>query len=289
MKDIKKYLIPLLVVILCLVCIGCSINYGLNTAGTPNRYTKTINSLDDESEKVIKLAALTAGISTAITAIPDDTGTPIADHLMSLTNWMLVVIMVLFLEKYSITLIGKLVFVIIGPIAIGMFGIGIVTVNRKILMKAFNILLIAFITFSAIPFSVKISNELKEMYNFSLDNTLAEGENVKNKADEATDENTEENEDKNFIVGAISRVTNAISDVMWGGVKAAENFLNTLTEALAILVITSCVIPMVTLFIFIWIIKTLIGIDLSKSVFWVHDHMNKTAKSFTSRMKKERY
>lgn len=289
MKDIKKYLIPLLVVILCLVCIGCSINYGLNTAGTPNRYTKTINSLDDESEKVIKLAALTAGISTAITAIPDDTGTPIADHLMSLTNWMLVVIMVLFLEKYSITLIGKLVFVIIGPIAIGMFGIGIVTVNRKILMKAFNILLIAFITFSAIPFSVKISNELKEMYNFSLDNTLAEGENVKNKADEATDENTEENEDKNFIAGAISRVTNAISDVMWGGVKAAENFLNTLTEALAILVITSCVIPMATLFIFIWIIKTLIGIDLSKSVFWVHDHMNKTAKSFTSRMKKERY
>lgn len=288
MKDIKKHLIPLLVVILCLVCIGCSINYGLNTAGTPNRYTKTINSLDDESEKVIKLAALTAGISTAITAIPDDTGTPIANHLMSLTNWMLVVIMVLFLEKYSITLIGKLVFVIIGPIAIGMFGIGILTVNRKILLKAFNILLIAFITFSAIPFSVKISNELKEMYNFSLDNTLAEGENVKNKADEATDENTEENEDKNFIAGAISKVTNAISDVMWGGVKAAENFLNTLTEALAILVITSCVIPMATLFIFIWIIKTLIGIDLSKSVFWVHDHMNKTAKSFTSKMKKER-
>lgn len=284
MKDIKKHLIPLLVVILCLVCIGCSINYGLNTAGTPNRYTKTINSLDDESEKVIKLAALTAGISTAITAIPDDTGTPIADHLMSLTNWMLVVIMVLFLEKYSITLIGKLVFVIIGPIAIGMFGIGILTVNRKILLKAFNILLIAFITFSAIPFSVKISNELKEMYNFSLDNTLAEGENVKNKADE----NTEENEDKNFIAGAISKVTNAISDVMWGGVKAAENFLNTLTEALAILVITSCVIPMATLFIFIWMIKTLIGIDLSKSVFWVHDHMNKTAKSFTSKMKKER-
>ena len=126
------------------------------------------------------------------------------------------------------------------------------------------------------------------MYNFSLDNTLAEGENVKNKADEATDENTEENEDKNFIAGTISKVTNAISDVMWGGVKAAENFLNTLTEALAILVITSCVIPMATLFIFIWIIKTLIGIDLSKSVFWVHDHMNKTAKSFTSKMKKER-
>jgi hypothetical protein len=258
-----------------------SIRYGLNSAGSPNRYAKTISSLDDEAEKVIKLSALTAGISTAITLIPDDTGTPIAEHLISLTDWMFIVIIVLFLEKYSITLIGKLVFVIIGPIAIGMLGFGILTLNRKILMKAFNILLIAFVTFSAIPFSVKLSNEMQEMYNFSLDNTLAEGENAKNKTDEASAEKTE---DENFIAGAISKVTSAMSDVVLGGVKAAEKFLNTLIESLAILVITSCVIPLITLFLFIWIIKVLIGIDLSKSIFLLHDHMDK---SFTRKRKKE--
>lgn len=281
MKDVKKCLVSVLVIILCLICMVWSIRYGLNSAGSPNQYTKTISSLDDEAEKVIKLSALTAGISTAITLIPDDTGTPIAEHLISLTDWMFIVIIVLFLEKYSITLIGKLVFVIIGPIAIGMFGFGILTLNRKFLMKAFNILLIAFVTFSAIPFSVKLSNEMQEMYNFSLDNTLAEGENAKNKTDEASAEKTE---DENFIAGAISKVTSAMSDVVLGGVKAAEKFLNTLIESLAILVITSCVIPLITLFLFIWIIKVLIGIDLSKSIFLLHDHMDK---SFTRKRKKE--
>lgn len=282
MKDVKRLLVPALVIVLCLICIVWSIHYGLNSAGTPSQYTKTISSLDDEAEKIIKLAALTAGISTAITAIPDDTGTPIAEHLMSLTNWMFIVIIVLFLEKYSITLIGKLVFVIIGPIMIGMFGVGILTFNRKILMKAFNILLIAFVAFSAIPFSVKLSNEIQEMYNFSLDNTLAEGENAKNKTDEAS--TTADTEDENFIAGAISKVTSAVSDVVWGGVKAAEKFLNTLIESLAILVITSCVIPLITLFLFVWIIKALIGIDLSKSIFLLHDRMDK---SFTRKKKKE--
>lgn len=281
MKDVKKCLVSVLVIILCLICMVWSIRYGLNSVGSPNQYAKTISSLDDEAEKVIKLSALTAGISTAITLIPDDTGTPIAEHLISLTDWMFIVIIVLFLEKYSITLIGKLVFVIIGPIAIGMFGFGILTLNRKILMKAFNILLIAFVTFSAIPFSVKLSNEMQEMYNFSLDNTLAEGENAKNKTDEASAEKTE---DENFIAGAISKVTSAMSDVVLGGVKAAEKFLNTLIESLAILVITSCVIPLITLFLFIWIIKVLIGIDLSKSIFLLHDHMDK---SFTRKRKKE--
>lgn len=281
MKDVKKCLVSVLVIILCLICMVWSIRYGLNSAGSPNRYAKTISSLDDEAEKVIKLSALTAGISTAITLIPDDTGTPIAEHLISLTDWMFIVIIVLFLEKYSITLIGKLVFVIIGPIAIGMLGFGILTLNRKILMKAFNVLLIAFVTFSAIPFSVKLSNEMQEMYNFSLDNTLAEGENAKNKTDEASAEKTE---DENFIAGAISKVTSAMSDVVLGGVKAAEKFLNTLIESLAILVITSCVIPLITLFLFIWIIKVLIGIDLSKSIFLLHDHMDK---SFTRKRKKE--
>lgn len=281
MKDVKKCLVSVLVIILCLICMVWSIRYGLNSAGSPNQYAKTISSLDDEAEKVIKLSALTAGISTAITLIPDDTGTPIAEHLISLTDWMFIVIIVLFLEKYSITLIGKLVFVIIGPIAIGMFGFGILTLNRKILMKAFNILLIAFVTFSAIPFSVKLSNEMQEMYNFSLDNTLAEGENAKNKTDEASAEKTE---DENFIAGAISKVTSAMSDVVLGGVKAAEKFLNTLIESLAILVITSCVIPLITLFLFIWIIKVLIGIDLSKSIFLLHDRMDK---SFTRKRKKE--
>lgn len=262
MKDIKKYAIQLIVIILCLVCIIGSIHYGFNTAGKPKRYENTIASIDEELSGVLKLSALTTGISATITAIPDDIGTPIAEHLMTLTTLLLVVIITLFFEKYSLTLIGKLIFIIVLPIIIGMFGAGALKHSKKLLLKSINGFLIASLIFLAIPLSVNLSNEIKKIYEFSLDNTLAEAENAKEKTDEVT--SGDPDDDKNFIEGAISKVTDAISSTVMGGLYAAENFLNTLTESLAILIVTSCVIPMIVLAIFIWMIKKLIEIDLSK-------------------------
>lgn len=276
MKDIKKYAIQLIVIILCLVCIIGVIHYGLNTAGTPKRYENAIASIDEELSGVLKLSALTTGISATITAIPGDTGTPIADHLMTLTTWLLVITVVLFFEKYSLTLIGKLIFIIVLPIIIGTFGAGLLKHSKKILLKSVNGLLIAALIFFAIPISVGLSNEIKETYEFSLDNTLAEAENAKAKTDDAT--NDDSDDDKNFIEGAISKVTDAVSSTVMGGLDAAENFLNTLVESLAVLVVTSCIIPILVLIIFVWIIKKLIEVDLSKPLLICHDHIDKSAK-----------
>lgn len=285
MKDSKTHLASALVVILCLICMIWSIHYGLNTAGTPKRYENTISSIDEELSGVLELSALTTGISATITAIPGDTGTPIADHLMTLTTWLLVVTVVLFLEKYSLTLIGKLIFIIVLPIIIGMFGIGLLKHSKKLLLKSINVFLIAALIFFAIPASVGLSNEIKETYNFSLNNTLAEAENAKEKTDKVTDEDSDDN--KNFIEGAISKVTDAVSSTVMGGLDAAENFLNTLTESLAVLVVTSCIIPMLVLVIFIWLIKKLIEVDLSKPLLICHDHIDESVKSLALHNKKE--
>ena len=271
MKDIKKYAIQLIVIILCLVCIIGVIHYGLNTAGTPRRYENTIASIDEELSGVLKLSAFTTGISATITAIPGDTVTPIAEHFMTLTTWLLVITVVLFFEKYSLTLLGKLIFIIVLPIIIGTFGAGLLKHSKKILLKSVNGLLIAALIFFAIPISVGLSNEIKETYEFSLDNTLAEAENAKAKTDDAT--NVDSDDDKNFIEGAISKVTDAVSST-----DAAENFLNTLVESLAVLVVTSCIIPILVLIIFVWIIKKLIEVDLSKPLLICHDHIDKSAK-----------
>lgn len=270
MNNIKKYLVQILVVLLCIACIGLSIHYGLNTAGTPKRYEKTITSIDEEISGVLRLSALTTGISATITAIPGDTGTPIADHLMTLTTWLLVVTVVLFLQKYSLTIIGKLVFIVICPIIIGVFGIGLLRRNKKLLLKSVNGFIIAALVFFTIPIGVNLSNEVKETYNFSLNNTLAEAENAKEKTDEVADNG--EDDDKNFIAGAISKVADAVSSTVMGGLEAAENYLNTLTESLAVLVVTSCIIPLCVMLVFVWIIKVLIGIDFGKVSLNIYNH-----------------
>lgn len=189
---------------------------------------------------------------------------------MTLTTWLLVVTVVLFLQKYSLTIIGKLVFIVICPIIIGVFGIGLLRRNKKLLLKSVNGFIIAALVFFTIPIGVNLSNEVKETYNFSLNNTLAEAENAKEKTDEVAGDG--EDDDQNFIAGAISKVTDAVSSTVMGGLEAAEKYLNTLTESLAVLVVTSCIIPLCVMLVFVWIIKVLIGIDFGKVSLNICNH-----------------
>ena len=43
---------------------------------------------------------------------------------------------------------------------------------------------------------------------------------------------------------------------------SAKNALSVFIDAIAVLIITTCVIPVVVLFMFIWLIKMILGIDL---------------------------
>ena len=42
----------------------------------------------------------------------------------------------------------------------------------------------------------------------------------------------------------------------------AENVLNRFIEALAVMIVTSCVIPILVLFFFVWVTKLILGVDL---------------------------
>ena len=58
--------------------------------------------MDKKTSTVTKLTALATGTSAAITAMPDDIGTTIAEHLMDLNSSLLVVLIALFIEKFYI-------------------------------------------------------------------------------------------------------------------------------------------------------------------------------------------
>ena len=95
---------------------------------------------------------------------------------------------------------------------------------------------------TAVPTEIHIADQIEDIYNFSLENTIQEAKNIKEETEDATNDATEE--DSNFITGAISKVTDAISNAVTGIVDKGETFLNTVTQSLAILIVTSCVIPL---------------------------------------------
>lgn len=121
---------------------------------------------------------------------------------------------------------------------------------------------------TAVPTGIHIADQIEDIYNFSLENTIQEAKNIKEETEDATNDATEE--DSNFITGAISKVTDAISNAVTGIVDKGETFLNTVTQSLAILIVTSCVIPLLIVFLFLKLIKYTIGLDLTGSVLSFH-------------------
>ena len=70
----------------------------------------TVAYLDEKKKTVLELTAAATTSSAAITMIPGDIGTPIADKLADLSGYTLIVLVAVFLEKYLVTITGSLVF-----------------------------------------------------------------------------------------------------------------------------------------------------------------------------------
>ena len=66
----------------------------------PEIYQRSIDSLQAKQETVLELTAASTAASAAITLLPGDTATPIADKLADLSGYFLIVLCAIFLEKY---------------------------------------------------------------------------------------------------------------------------------------------------------------------------------------------
>ena len=259
-------------IIACIVLIIVSMTVITKIAGNPQIYKNTIEALDKKTSTVTKLTALTTGTSAAITAIPGDTGTTVAEHLMDLNSSLLIVLIALFIEKYLLTIIGKAVFFIILPWGLCVKAIGIWKDEKEFGMKSLNIILAGILLVTAIPSGVMLSDEVEKVYNINLEETVQSGEEAKASTEDVTDsaDADEDSEGGNFFSDTISKVTDAVTGAVTGALDKGEKFVETLTESLAVLIVTTCVIPLVTVLFFLWLIKMCIGLDFAGRLFSLH-------------------
>ena len=266
----KPILKNVLLIALCALLIVCSICFGSHTASNPESYKKTIAELNEKSADVAKMSVATLGMSTLIAAVPGDTTTPIADYLVDLNSWLLVIMMVLTLEKYLLTIIGKAVFWLIIPIGLALIGISIPPKSRSLKIRGLNIILAGFLIWAIVPTGMMISRDIERTYSFSVSDVANETENIQNKAAEIEEnddfEESDGEEDENIISGFISKAKDAVEDVIINPleekVAQAKKMVNTVVNAIIVLVITSCVIPLFTLIAFLLLIKITLHLDL---------------------------
>ena len=259
----KNLVIKRVILVLVLLAIALISIFGISkVASSPEFHAKTIKSLDEKKMTVMELTAATAGTGTALAMIPTDATTPLANQILKLSSYLLIVMGAIFLEKILLTLTGYVTFNFLIPIACFIFGIYIFTKKDILRNLAIKLCIFGMVIFMLVPVSVKVSNLIEDTYQTSINQTIEEAQSTQIEAQETT---SEESDDGGIFSGLASKVQDAISSIgdnvsklIEKGKTALSNFI----DAIAVLLITSCVIPIAVLIFFIWIIKIIFGINI---------------------------
>ncbi len=249
---IVKIVCPLIIMLLSIFVLS-------NIATSPAFHAKSIAALDEKKTTVMELTAASTAASAAITLLPGDTATPIADKLADLSTYFIIVVCAIFLEKYLLTITGFLSFDILIPAACFLFIINVFWKNDTCKLIIKRILLFAFAAVMIIPLSIRVSNMVEDTYKSSIDNTIQAAKEVT--------EDTQKASDQGLFSDIISKVTDGISKITNNIVDKVEDVLNNLIEALAVMIVTSCLIPVLVLLFFVWLLKLVLGshIDIFKN------------------------
>ena len=239
-------------------------------------YKEYIESIDDKKDTVLKLIAASTVTSAVLSAIPDDTTTPIADKLADFSEYFLIVLCVLFAEKYLLGVLPGCVFYFLLPVMFVLFIISIISESKAVLRQAIKILLISIAVVLVIPISVKASDSVYDTYKLSIDNTIAIAENISDDstptetaAEEDVNKNTEKEKGRfwSFLTNIPSTISETITETKNNITEKVSTVLSQFVEALAVMILTSCIIPILVLLVFMWFIKELTGFDLPSHAY----------------------
>ena len=211
-------------------------------------HAKTIASLDDKKSTVMELTAASTAASAALTLLPGDTATPIAEKLADLSTYFLIVLCAIYVEKYLVTMTGYAAFFILIPLGCIMYAAGIgfgrhtwERIARKLALFGIAIALV-------IPVSVKVSDLIEHTYQSSIQETVDAAKKATQEIQSSSEgqQDSDSSDNRGVLSGIISGIKNGVSDIS----DKVESVLNNFIEALAVMLVTSCVIPVLVLVFF---------------------------------------
>ena len=254
----KKYAEPIRNILI-LVLIGV-FSFFVITSWLPDRgfIKDSIKSVEESSNTVMKFSAATLSTSLAISALPDDFATPLADSLADMNIYFIAILVMLHFEQLLIRYGVKLAFAIAIPVACG---IGILSILlKKELLKgiAARVAVLGLAVALVVPCSTHITNYIAADLKAYVENTIADTEDGGDKLNEAMEGGTEEQTMFEKLSDLFQTAINDMSNLM----THFQNTIRKCMNSIAILILTNCLMPIVNFFILKWILKETFHIAL---------------------------
>ena len=170
-------------------------------AASPEFHQKTIEALDEKRTTVMELTAASTAASAAITLLPGDTATPIAEKLIDLSSYFLLVICAIYLEKYLVTMTGYAAFAVLIPLACVLLAVNVFVKSGTWNRIAVKLIAFALAIFFVIPASVAVSDLIERTYESSIQHTLTSAKEATEIIEDDTEDVAKAEEDSTSRLG----------------------------------------------------------------------------------------
>ena len=213
-------------------------------AASPDTYDGSMQTLEDVQGQALAMTASATALATAAALVPGDATSPIANKLMDLSGYMVLVYVFITLEKYLLTLTGGLAFKILIPLGLILIVFAVTCFSSKETMWNFmtklaaKMIIAALLFWALVPVSLLVTNVINDTYDYAY-------------SDEAASEIEEDS--SGFSLGA--KVSEKIDEL--------EDAMNKLIEGIAVMIVTTCVIPICVLLLFLLIIRSVTGLNFA--------------------------
>lgn len=250
-----------------------------DTFSSPDTYASTIETLDEKKANVTALVASSTALSAGISLLPDDTGSAVADKLMDMSVNLGIVLVVIYLEKYLLTILGFVTFGILVPAGLASLAAAVILLGRSAISRAFThigvrLLLLGVIFVAVVPASVWVTDRIDETYMVSTSvETTAETEQPQAETEvQQSQEEAESGGILDFFMGlpeavmsipeTVANIPQAVSEGVTSVTQDILDQVNALVESFAVMIVTSCVVPALVLVFFLWAANMLLGIKV---------------------------
>lgn len=217
-------------------------------------FTQMNKTIDNKEQNVMALSAGTMGMSVAITLIPGDTGTTLAEKLSDMSGYMFLVLIGLYLEKILLLLSGTIAFRVLIPIGC-IFCLYHLFFDRGFAWRlGVKMIVFGIAVFALVPTSVWVTQKIDNSSNVSVEQRVEESskkaEQIAKKAKKETSKNI------------LDKIGNAITTGMDNTINSAKTYFKNTMDIVAAMVVTSFVIPVLTLLMLLFLFKSIWGIQI---------------------------
>ena len=135
---------------------------------------ETLDSLEESKTTVMEFSGATIAVSLAITALPDDFGSPLANTLADMNKYFIFIFAVLYVERLIVVEGIKISLVYIIPFACGFYILAVLSGKAAFKALAAKLMILGMAIVMVIPVSTHFTEKVCDDYLNYVDETIAE-------------------------------------------------------------------------------------------------------------------